>query len=117
MIAQAYQPYPDGMIVSEQDKGQVWPPVDRTPYTLDGVDFDWLGYVLASEQGPICGACSNHHASVKAIRVCHGIMQAQEDEMRAEQAAEQGYERYLEDRGYWDARAQEDHERAMGVYA
>jgi hypothetical protein len=44
-------------------------------------------------------------------------MQAQEDEMRAEQAAELGYERYLEDRGYWDARAQEDHERAMGVYA
>jgi hypothetical protein len=90
---------------------------DRSNYTLDGVDFDWLGYVATSEAGPICGACSKHHSSVKAIKVCHEIGRFQEDEMRAELAAEQGYERYLEDRGYWDARAQEDHERAMGVYA
>ena len=27
-----YRPYPDGMIISEQDKGQVWPPADKTAW-------------------------------------------------------------------------------------
>jgi len=91
--------------------------INREGYTLDGVEYDWLGYIVPSGTGPICGACGYHHATVKAIKACYAIMQAQEDEMRAEQAAELAYERHLEDRGYWDARADEQRYLSMGVYA
>jgi len=37
------------------------------------------------------------------------------DEQMADIAAEEAYERHLEDRGYWEARADEDRERTMGI--
>lgn len=50
------------------------------------------------------------------VLVYDGMTQEQCDEQsRAEQEAELAYERHLEDRGYWEARADEDYERAMGV--
>jgi hypothetical protein len=50
------------------------------------------------------------------VLVYNGMTQEQCDaEARAEQEAELAYERHLEDRGYWEARADEDYERQMGV--
>lgn len=40
---------------------------------------------------------------------------AAERDGRAEQEAEMAVERYFEDRGYEEARAQEDYERRMGI--
>lgn len=39
----------------------------------------------------------------------------EEDCARAEIEAERRNEEYFENRGYWEARAQEDYERAMGI--
>jgi hypothetical protein len=66
--------------------------------------------------------CGNHlrgvnvyHFNVAAVHYCYAVtreeQEAFEDAARAEMAAE----RALEDRGYWEARAQEDHEAAHGV--
>lgn len=38
-------------------------------------------------------------------------------EDRAEYEAEMAAERYFENRGYWEARAQEDYEARMGIFA
>lgn len=78
------------------------------------------GYgVRETETGIRCG---NHprgvkvrHADVESVKACYALTRALEAEQAAEQAAELAYERHLEDRGYWDARAQDDYERRTGV--
>lgn len=69
----------------------------------------------------------HYHWSVAEVRECYaapkGILSIQEEVMahddeqaaRAEWEAEMGYERHLENQGYWEARADEDHEMAMGI--
>jgi hypothetical protein len=58
--------------------------------------------------------CGNHgrgpairHADVAHVRACYQASADQEAQMRAEIAAENAMERWLENRGYEDARAQE----------
>lgn len=68
----------------------------------------------------------HYHHSVAEVRDCYaapkGILSIQEEVMayddeaaRAEWEAEQAYERAMENAGYWEARADEDHEMAMGI--
>lgn len=66
--------------------------------------------------------CGNHgkvgvayHHSAAAVRECYRLGRELDAQAAAEHAAELAMERALEDRGYWDARAQEDHEAAHGV--
>ena len=72
-------------------------------------------------------AKEHHHDSVDEVRLCYSlspnILYSHEEEVavyddeaaRAEWEAEQAYERALEDDGYWEARADEDHEMSMGI--
>lgn len=72
-------------------------------------------------------AKEHHHDSVAEVRLCYSlgenrVYSVEEDEAyaedlaaKAEWEAEQGYERYLENQGYWEARADEEHEMAMGI--
>lgn len=69
----------------------------------------------------------HHHENAAQVRLCYNVScgvasieeeaQAHEDEMaaRAEREVEMRYERHLEDAGYWEARADEDYERALGI--
>jgi hypothetical protein len=56
------------------------------------------------------------HLSVTEIELCQEYQDAEWiAQIQAEQAAEMGYERHLENAGYWDAREQEDVEASRGV--
>ncbi|MCX5066713.1 hypothetical protein OOJ91_12565 [Micromonospora lupini] len=86
---------------------------------MDGIAYDDFGFPVATDTGVRCG---NHHtadpvrhANVAAVRECYRRWQEEEDAAEADHAAELAGERALEDAGYWAARAQEDHEAAMGV--
>lgn len=69
--------------------------------------------------------CGNHgrtapgehirHANTVSVRECYRLTAQMEADQAAEIAAELAYERHLEDRGYWEARAQEDWEERHGV--
>jgi hypothetical protein len=59
--------------------------------------------------------CGSKHETASQARQCELEIKAQEDETRAEQAAENGYVRHLENAGYDEARAQEQHEADNGV--
>ena len=74
--------------------------------------------------------CGNHaertyHVSAAEVRDCFRnsgkgsqrveSLDAKLDDAFGERAAEQATERFFEDRGYWDARAQEDYERETGA--
>lgn len=66
--------------------------------------------------------CGNHgrgvriyHANSVSVRECYRLTAQMEADQAAEMAAELAYERHLEDRGYWEARAQEDWEKRHGV--
>ena len=80
---------------------------------------DHIGCPVATDAGPRCGnhyrGTKTHHNSVAAVKLCYAITAEQVAEVEACAAAEQGYERYLEDRGYWEAQAQDDYEARMGV--
>lgn len=75
--------------------------------------YDGVGYPIPTPTGPYCGNCKSRirHIDVEAIKLCYWIEQDQQQQVENELAAE----RALEDRGYWDARAQEDWEAANGV--
>lgn len=72
-------------------------------------------------------AKEHHHDSVAEVRLCYSLspnivysheeeVAAHDDEAaRAEWEAEQAYERALENAGYWEARADEEHEIALGI--
>lgn len=56
------------------------------------------------------------HLSVTEIELCKEYQDAEwAAQIQAEQAAEMGYERHLEDAGYWAAREQEEMEARRGV--
>lgn len=79
------------------------------------VTVDAQGYPAMIERGPRCGACKAHHKSVADIRYCYDLKAEQEAQVAGELAAEKAVERHFEDRGYWEARADEDREAAMGI--
>lgn len=60
-----------------------------------------------AELGAALGQLNPNGAVAEAIR--------QELDGRDERRAELATERFFEDRGYWEARGQEDHEARMGV--
>jgi hypothetical protein len=62
-----------------------------------------------------CGSCPNRHATVQDVRECHWERDEAIATQRDELAAELRNERYFEDRGYDEARNEEDHEARMGV--
>lgn len=66
--------------------------------------------------------CGNHgrgvriyHANSVSVRECYSLMVEALAYQEAEARAELAYERHLEDRGYWEGRAQEDWEERHGV--
>lgn len=82
--------------------------------------YDWLGVPLLTPTGPYCGACGGRragarHINVEAIRTC--AIYTADNEQAAEDAyqGELAVERALENRGYDEARAQEDYEARNGV--
>ncbi|MFC0504171.1 hypothetical protein [Micromonospora costi] len=83
------------------------------------IAYDDFGFPVATATGVRCGnhytADTIRHATVAAVRECYRRWREIEADAQAEYAAELANERALEDRGYWDARAQEVHEAAMGV--
>ncbi len=56
-----------------------------------------------------CGHCKGRHNTVADVKECMWEIQRDIDE------AEMANERSFEDRGYWEARAEEDWEAARGV--
>lgn len=81
--------------------------------------YDDHGYPADLDAGVRCG---NHgrtfriyHNSARAVKACYDIRADEMAQQAGEIAAEAAVERYFEDRGYWEARAQEDYEAARGV--
>src|SRR3982751_1911675 len=58
-----------------------------------------------------CGNCKRRHSNVAAVKDCY----AGPDYNDGAAAAEQAYERHLEDRGYDEARFQDEMEARNGV--
>jgi hypothetical protein len=79
------------------------------------INVDAIGIPAKTQTGVRCGNCGARHASAKAVNLCYLRGAELDAESAAEIAAEAAYERHLEDRGYWEARAQEDHENRYGV--
>jgi hypothetical protein len=79
--------------------------------------YDWLGYPLPTETGPRCGMCRRgiRHIDLAAIRACCDITREQEEQAEADSRLEDAQLRYLENRGYDEARAQDDYEARNGV--
>jgi hypothetical protein len=79
--------------------------------------YDWLGYPLPLETGILCGMCRRgvRHISVQAVRDCHEITREQEEQADADGRLEDAQLRYLENRGYDDARGQDEYEARNGV--
>lgn len=78
--------------------------------------YEWT--ILETTEGPRCG---NHHGrrvrhgNAASVRECYRITRAQDLQIQEELAAEAAVERFFEDRGYWEARAQEDWEMMRGI--
>lgn len=81
--------------------------------------YDAWGAPVHLKAGVRCGSHGRdnrvYHESAEAVRRCYAVRNEMEAEQAAELAAEQAYERHLEDRGYDDARAQEVYEQRNGV--
>lgn len=54
-----------------------------------------------------CYSCKGRHITVLEVKDCHIEYDAQQVQYEVEARAEAAFVRYLEDRGYEDARAQE----------
>lgn len=82
------------------------------------MQVDEYGAPVWLESGVRCGshgAQRVYHESAAAVRTCYAVMRAEMAEQQALQEAEARNERWFEDRGYWEARAQEEYEERMGV--
>jgi hypothetical protein len=74
-------------------------------------------------QAPTGVRCGNHryagevvhHEDAAAVKACYGRRYDQEDEARAERAAEAAVERHFEDRGYDEHRSHEEWEARQGL--
>lgn len=79
--------------------------------------------VRVTETGVRCG---NHgrtkhgehiyHADPASVQECYRLTAEMIADQEAEIRAELAYERHLEDRGYWEARAQEQWEQTQGIW-
>lgn len=83
-------------------------------------DTDSLGYPVMLDQGVRCGnhrygPGKTYHQNVEAVRACYAITREQEAQQKAELAAELRNEQWFENRGWDEARAQEDWEASRGV--
>ena len=96
--------------------------------TVNGVECTDEQYpsIRQTEEGPYCGRCNNgwrkaekmpriRHADSAAVRMCYAVATEMEADMYADYEAEMAVERHFEDRGYYEARAQDDYEARMGV--
>lgn len=83
------------------------------------MQLDDYGYAEELATGIRCGnhprGLKVHHDSVATVQHCYAVRYSQEADQMAEQAVELAYERHLEDRGYEEARAQDEHEARNGV--
>jgi hypothetical protein len=61
-----------------------------------------------------CAHCDRNHDSVAEVAEC-AEDRAEHDDDGADYQAELAAERALEDRGYWEARAQDDYEARLGI--
>lgn len=91
-----------------------------TAPTLATPAYDWVGIPLLTPTGPYCGACGGRkagarHADVAAVRACYAYTRDQEWAVEDAHRTEVAAERAREDVGYWEARAQEEHEARHGV--
>lgn len=82
--------------------------IQDSPYTIEETDTG----VRCGNHGKVGVA---FHTSAAAVRACYALGRELDAQAAAEHAAELAVERALEDRGYWDARAQEDYEASHGV--
>lgn len=89
--------------------------IDLSWTDADGVKYDGQYTVTATGTGPICGSCHERHTNVAGIRACYRLAAEMQADMEAEIAADRAAERYYEDRGYDDARRQDEYEARMGV--
>lgn len=60
-----------------------------------------------------CGNCKGRHELASDVRYCYAVDREERAAAEAEAAVELAYERSLEDSGYWEARLDEDRERAL----
>lgn len=83
------------------------------------MQLDEYGAPAHLEAGVRCGSHGKgrrvYHESAEAVRVCYQVMRYEVSQQMAELAAERDVERYFEDRGYEEARAQDDYEARNGV--
>lgn len=83
------------------------------------MQLDDLGYAAELASGIRCGAHPRgvkvYHDSVETVRFCYAVMRDQQAQQEAELAAELRNEQWFENRGYDEARAQEQWEAERGV--
>lgn len=86
---------------------------------MPGFTRDAFGFPIDTATGV---RCANHnpdnqtrHENADAVRECFRFTYELDAAAEADHAAELAVERWFEDRGYDEARAQEDHEARMGV--
>ncbi len=96
----------------------------NTTATKDGVTQglviqDTAYTIQETETGVRCGnhgrVARTFHASAEAVRACYALGRELDAEAAAERRAELAAERYWEDRGYWEAQAQDAYEASHGV--
>lgn len=87
------------------------------------VELDGPYEVRRTQTGTRCGNHGRtkpgqhvHHANPASVRACYELTAQMDADQAAEIAAELAYERHLEDRGYWEARAQEQWEETHGMW-
>lgn len=80
---------------------------------------DEWGAPVELASGVRCGAHGRgtpiYHESAAAVKLCYAVAREMEAQSRAEAEAELRNERWFEDRGWEEARAQEDYEARMGM--
>lgn len=83
------------------------------------IDYDSTGYVIETTTGIRCGSHGRfekvRHANVDSVRECFRIHRSQDLQQQAEIAAEQAYERQLEDAGREESLFQDEMEARLGV--
>lgn len=82
------------------------------------MQVDDFGYAQELASGIRCGAHGRakvYHDSTETVRYCYAKMRSDIADQEAEVAAERAYVRHLEDRGHYEAQAQDEWERRNGV--
>lgn len=85
--------------------------------TFEGrtIEVDEYSLPIATETGIRCGSCKQRHALAASVKFCYAMQAEYRAEQEAEIAAERRNERFFEERGYWEALAQDEYERRNGV--